>query len=211
MRRWLSVVLVVIVAVVGFAPASGATGVYGYTGQFAWAQWIDMHGRTGTFYAVYADRYVSPVWISSYAFVVRGKCWRKSTEGRDRLRCRGRGPYYDLGIDDFQVHPLLEWATLRLGRDGRHGTVDWTGKGAEPERGVHASIYREFADVTAGLWRRASADATIFDRRMRTESPPDWGVLVEWTGAFAEAEQLVPGLSVTGSEDEVVVTKTVRR
>lgn len=191
MRRLLLPALMVAV-LAPLTPAAGQVLTYAQASQAAWADWVRLHGKTGTFYFALAtrgaDTFMGP---HSVAYIGRGTC---EVGGGKRFRvvaCSGSARGRDVSLEEFRMDPLLASAHLRVGKGKRAHVVKWAGRGRAPEPGVGVGFGLGYADASAGLYRWAPAKGRLFGKRLKPGGPWHFGLLEQgtWSAAF-----LAPGM-----------------
>ena len=150
--------------------------------QFAFASWTTTEDGTKVIYFA-AGFNRAPAEKMSVGFIGRAECKEIDHHGHTRLICRGRARPTKLEPGDFLVDPTMSGATLTVTSDEMTHTVNWTGRGDQPEPFWHQHAGTDVGVlVMASMSRRADAAATIYERTLEPGRP---GFISE--GAFAEA------------------------
>jgi hypothetical protein len=201
--------------------------------QFAFADWINMHGSTGDFYAAMAFRSSDRFWSEqpgpeTFGFFFKGKCRRHKAEakgtkgspgkgGEDDERgkdvsiiiCSGSGFGKDIEPWNFFMDPLtLSTARLHAETSRHVHDVTWTGRGDGPEKDNWVSARGTRANAGSWMVRMAGVEGELFGERMR----PAWsdlGFLYQDVSAFARLS--ARGVDIDFNRDgRVKVTRRFR-
>ena len=145
------------------APVTATPGARADVFQIAWADWIDMNGRTGTFYGAIGVRGAGSVFgARSEGIVFKGSCIRRRHGDMVSISCRGTGESKTVGPDEFWVDPMLESASLDMTVDGSDHSVDWTGRRGDEHGAAHSNGNRTVAFNER--WRNAQISGNVYGR-----------------------------------------------
>src|SRR3712207_547694 len=128
MRRSL-LLLIAICLMLGSLPSAAAgpgAGAAAY--QEALAFWIDLKGGKGSFYGAFGERFAHGSGVSTAGTILKGTCARRRTGHLVIVMCQGEGRIKEIPLQDFQMDPLLETASLRVKTDGFKHEVSWQGR-----------------------------------------------------------------------------------
>src|SRR2546423_11752693 len=126
--------LVLAAVVAEAAPALGQPEASAGADQFALADWTVFTSRTqGVWYVAGVDRGAgAPFGVFNEAVVAKGTCTRYFVRHGEMVVCMAAGRSHELGLNEFQMDPMLSSASLSF-RDRRYRpNVTWTGTGGGP-------------------------------------------------------------------------------
>ncbi len=208
MRKLLLSLPALLIAAGLFTPA-GAQGAYATGMQLAYADWIDMEGKTGTFAVAVGWRVLdSEQGFLSRGAVAQGTCTKDTFENGWSISCMGRGKGREVGLEEYEVDPLLSSARLGFRVAGFQHAASWRGRGRSPQgfAGVQTGNTAVMAD--AGFYRGAKTRGRVFGHSYVSQGWLDWGFMLQ--GGAAAAELGERGIEVDWRPDgTVVVTRTI--
>ena len=200
MRKLLLVLCALCVSFGPAVPVGADPGAGTWQEYAAFADWIDMHGKTGTYHAAGAIRYVhEEEGLITRAGVSKGKCHRTRSGDWIMITCGGRGKSKVIPLTDFQIDPLFNSATVDVHVAGYDNHVSWTGRGSSPQISQGASVGTNWAYGQAAMYRDARTEGKVLGSKMRSSGWMDWGYMVLAAGAVAYAD--VGGLQVEMAPD----------
>ncbi len=188
--------------------------VYSGAEQVAFADWIEMDGRTGTFtVALGVHQLDEDGGVVTIGAVARGRCTKSKGKHFTLIVCEGRGKGKSIPFTDFSMDPAMQEAALTLRIGGYRHRVDWTGRGRAPVSGAGVSGDDRFIYASGGMYRDAKTAGKVFGRRMRSNSVWDWGEMALGGGAmvFAGAPRSAPDISFSGRRFTVTRVLRIRR
>ena len=187
MRKLLLSVTMLCLSAGLLSPVAAGPGAGAYHEQIAYASWIDMHGKTGDFTGAFAMRYLEDELVT-LGLVFKGKC---RTQGDDHfvlIYCSGRGVGREIPLEDFEMHPLMDSATLKLKGRGFSNRVTWTGRGDGPVGSGGVVGGDKWVAAGADMSRDAKTKGKVFGKSYRSKGWLDFGFMIASTGAVAIAD-----------------------
>ena len=197
-------------------PAVAEPGVAYGLDQMAWGDWIELHGKKGTYTAAIANRYPTDSGIVTTAAILKGKCRVHRTKNFTVISCHGSGTGKKIPLQNFQLDPLMDSASLHVRANGHDNRVSWDGKGPTPIGGAGVASGGNWAAAGMDVSRDAEAGGRVLGRRVRSKGWLDWGFLYEtaYAGATAggwESADTIDGLDIDVAPDgTITVHRTYR-
>lgn len=184
MRRLMLCLSIASLLVAGAPPTSAGPGAGAGAGQEAFATWVTLHGDSGDFHGAVVERFVDPEGgLVTGAAVFKGKCRVDRTRHMTMISCSGQGIGKSIPTQDFQMHPALGSASLKMRSAGFSHSVKWTGRGPTPIVYSVAATDGSFAEAGVGMVRDAASAGKVYGKKMRSRGWLDWAMLSQGAGA----------------------------
>ena len=187
MRKLLLSVITICLSTGLLSPVSADPGAAAYSEQIAWASWIDMHGKTGDYTGAIAWRTIQKEGLVTLAGVFKGKCRAESSKHFMMITCHGRGHGKEIPFQDFEMHPLMDSATLKLRAGGFANRVNWTGRGPGPVNSGGVAGGDKWVAAGTDTYRDAKTNGRVLGKSYKSSGWLDWGFMVGATGAAIDA------------------------
>jgi hypothetical protein len=112
MRKVL-VALVTCLLLSTFNSATAGPHAFTWSEQMAFADWIEMHGKKGTYTGMIGARIIHPDFgVITLGAVARGTCRKSGSRRFTVIDCRGRGVAKEIPFGDFSMDPAMETASV---------------------------------------------------------------------------------------------------
>jgi hypothetical protein len=196
-----------IFASLGPATARNAS-VYYRAEQIAFADWVEMDGRTGTFTAAIGLRVPDEEdGVATLGIVARGTCTKEKGKHFALIACQAVGRARKIPFTGFMMDPLMNGASLSFKSSGHRHRVAWIGRGRIPQAGGDVTGNDRVLFASGEMSRSAKTAGVVFGRKVKSSSWMDIGVMAAGAGAavFVDTARDAPEISVSGN------TFTVRR
>jgi hypothetical protein len=198
-----------------FGPAASVgadPGTYLDYNYSAFADWIELDGKTGVMHVAYAYRFLhEEKGLVTRAIVAKGKCRVSKAGGWTMISCRGRGVSKFIPLEDFSVHPLFDSAELDVKAGGYSNHVTWTGRGRTPHASEGVSVGDGYAYAGAYVYRDAKGSGTVLGDEVRTNGWLDWCDMSVSAFAFAHDGLADRGFEIdTAPDGTFMFERTVR-
>ena len=155
MKRLIAMLTTALV-VGGAVPAGAGPSAGGGVEQGALAAWIQMKGDKGTIKMAMGSNFVANGEAHIIGGVAKGTCKRGRAAGWVITSCTARGRMKEVGIEGFQMDPLLQGASLKVKQAGQMHRVDWTGSDQTAGQGAYAGGWGAYAGAGADAWAKAT-------------------------------------------------------
>ena len=167
--------------------SSVSAGPAAYHEQIAWASWVDLHGKTGDYTGAIGWRMLEEEGLVTLAGVFKGKCRVESGKNFTMITCYGRGHGKEIPFQDFEMHPLMDSATLKLKAGGFANRVTWTGRGPGPVGSGGIAGGDKWVAAGADFSRDAKTKGRFLGESYKSSGWLDWGFMMSATGAAVSA------------------------
>lgn len=188
MTKRLALFLTALVAGLSATTPATGQGVGAAVDQFALADWIEIHGDSGTIHFALGWRMATESGVLNYGSVGKGKCSVDRGRNWTTISCSAHGRGKEIPLEDFEVDPLLDSAHMRVKVQGYSNRASWQGRGDAPIVGQGAYAGDGWAEAGAGMLRDAKTKARVLGRKFRSSSWLDFGFLLQGAAVYAEVD-----------------------
>lgn len=165
-------------------PASADPGAATFHDQFAFADWIELHGNSGTLTGAVGARFIDEdSGLVTVGAVFKGKCHVDKGRNFTFISCSGSGKGRDIPLQDFQMHPLMDTASLDVRVKGFDNHVDWTGRGPGPVASGGAAVGGDWVAAGTDIYRDAKSSGKVLGDKVKSAGWLDWAMM--FTGVQA--------------------------
>ncbi len=209
MRRILLVAVSFCLLVVGAAPTAARPGAYALAFEVAWADWIEMNGRTGTFYGAIGIRGADTLFgAESVGVVFKGRCFRYRDHNGVLIMCSANGIAKTVGPHEFWVDPTLDSASLDMTADGFDHSIDWTGRRGD-EHGAARTTDRRTVAYNE-MWKDARMAGRVYGERI-PQGRSFWKMAFLYEGVGVRVNHALGRLGIHVRDDGAVrIERTFR-
>lgn len=200
MTKRLALFLTALVVGLGATTPATGQGVGTDVDQLAIADWIEIHGDTGTIHFALGWRMVTEGGVRNLAAVGKGKCHVQRGRNWTSIGCSADGRGKEIPLEDFEVDPLLDSARMRVKVLGYSNRVSWQGRGDAPIVGQDAYAGDGWVEAGADMFRDAKTKARVLGRKFTSSSWLDFGMLLQGAAVYAEVDD-GEGIDVSIDDD----------
>ncbi len=163
--------------------AAADPGAYAGAEQWADGSWIVGKGPRPAFCFAIGIRTLAEDGLNTIGAVGKGSCEIEKGKNWTMISCMGRGRAKEIPMEDFQMDPLLESASLQVRLSGYRHKIGWVGRGRAPmaSGGVQAS--EGYATAAADVFRLARAAGRVFGRKLSSGGRDLFAFLMAGAGA----------------------------
>lgn len=161
------------------APASADPGAATFHDQIAFADWVELHGNGGTITGAVGARFVDEnSGLVTLGAVFKGKCQVHNGRNFTLISCSASGKGRVIPVQDFQMHPLMDTASLDVRVQGFSNHVDWTGRGPGPVASGGAAVGGDWVAAGSDIYRDAKSSGRVLGDKVKSHGWLDWAEML---------------------------------